>query len=62
MALEFGLGMTPWSPLKSGPLSGKYTRQSAGKIKADRGFFTRAGAVYSSQPVDCDLSRRARLR
>jgi aryl-alcohol dehydrogenase-like predicted oxidoreductase len=30
MALEFGLGVTPWSPLKSGLLSGKYTRKSAG--------------------------------
>jgi len=38
MALEFGLGITPWSPLKSGVLSGKYTRQNAGKIKSDRGF------------------------
>jgi aryl-alcohol dehydrogenase-like predicted oxidoreductase len=40
MAREFGLGITPWSPLKSGVLSGKYTRQNAGQIKADRGFFT----------------------
>jgi aryl-alcohol dehydrogenase-like predicted oxidoreductase len=39
MAREFGLGITPWSPLKSGVLSGKYTRQNAGQIKADRGFF-----------------------
>src|SRR6202047_1484042 len=38
MAAEFGLGITPWSPLKSGVLSGKYTRQNAGQIKADRGF------------------------
>jgi aryl-alcohol dehydrogenase-like predicted oxidoreductase len=37
MALEMGLGVTPWSPLKSGVLSGKYTRQNAGQIKADRG-------------------------
>jgi len=29
MALELGLGVTPWSPLKSGLLSGKYTRTSA---------------------------------
>jgi len=36
MAQELGLGITPWSPLKSGVLSGKYTRLSAGKIKADR--------------------------
>ncbi len=37
MAREFGLGITPWSPLKSGVLSGKYTRHNAGQIKADRG-------------------------
>jgi aryl-alcohol dehydrogenase-like predicted oxidoreductase len=37
MAREMGLGITPWSPLKSGVLSGKYTRQNAGQIKADRG-------------------------
>lgn len=29
MALELGLGITPWSPLKSGLLSGKYTRATA---------------------------------
>jgi aryl-alcohol dehydrogenase-like predicted oxidoreductase len=39
MALEFGLGITPWSPLKSGALSGKYTRKNAGQLKADRGVF-----------------------
>jgi aryl-alcohol dehydrogenase-like predicted oxidoreductase len=39
MALEFGLGITPWSPLKSGALSGKYTRKNAGEVKADRGAF-----------------------
>jgi aryl-alcohol dehydrogenase-like predicted oxidoreductase len=39
MAREFGLGITPWSPLKSGALSGKYTRANAGQIKADRGMF-----------------------
>ncbi len=38
MARELGLGITPWSPLKSGVLSGKYTRQNAGEIKSDRGF------------------------
>ncbi|MCP3136398.1 aldo/keto reductase [Pyxidicoccus xibeiensis] len=37
MARELGLGVTPWSPLKSGVLSGKYTRENAGKQKADRG-------------------------
>src|SRR6202051_1916573 len=38
MATEFGLGITPWSPLKSGVLSGKYTRHNEGQIKPDRGF------------------------
>jgi aryl-alcohol dehydrogenase-like predicted oxidoreductase len=37
MAAEFGLGITPWSPLKSGVLSGKYTRRNAGQHQADRG-------------------------
>ena len=40
MALEFGLGITPWSPLKSGLLSGKYTRANAGQVKSDRGFIS----------------------
>lgn len=39
MARELGLGITPWSPLKSGALSGKYTRKNAGQVKSDRGFF-----------------------
>jgi aryl-alcohol dehydrogenase-like predicted oxidoreductase len=39
MARELGLGITPWSPLKSGALSGKYTRQNAGQMKGDRGWF-----------------------
>jgi aryl-alcohol dehydrogenase-like predicted oxidoreductase len=38
MAQELGLGITPWSPLKRGVLSGKYTRASAGQVKADRSF------------------------
>jgi len=37
MALEMGLGVTPWSPLKGGALSGKYTRENAATVKADRG-------------------------
>jgi aryl-alcohol dehydrogenase-like predicted oxidoreductase len=39
MARELGLGITPWSPLKSGALSGKYTRANAGQIKGDRSAF-----------------------
>jgi aryl-alcohol dehydrogenase-like predicted oxidoreductase len=37
MAGEFGLGITPWSPLKNGALSGKYTRRNDGQHHADRG-------------------------
>jgi aryl-alcohol dehydrogenase-like predicted oxidoreductase len=37
MALELGLGITPWSPLKSGTLSGKYRRANHGQVKPDRG-------------------------
>jgi aryl-alcohol dehydrogenase-like predicted oxidoreductase len=37
MAGEFGLGITPWSPLKGGALSGKYTRRNDGQHTADRG-------------------------
>ena len=37
MALEMGLGVTPWSPLKGGVLTGKYTRENAGKVEASRG-------------------------
>jgi aryl-alcohol dehydrogenase-like predicted oxidoreductase len=36
MAQELGLGVTPWSPLKGGLLSGKYTRGNAGKVPTKR--------------------------
>lgn len=39
LALEFDIGVTLWSPLKSGVLSGKYTRQNAGQQTADRAAF-----------------------
>lgn len=38
-ALELGLGVTPWSPLKSGALSGKYKRRDKGSHKPDREMF-----------------------
>jgi aryl-alcohol dehydrogenase-like predicted oxidoreductase len=37
MARELGMGVTPWSPLKSGVLSGKYKRADHGKHEAGRG-------------------------
>ena len=39
-ALDLGLGVTPWSPLKSGVLSGKYTRENAQQAKPGRGEWT----------------------
>ena len=39
MASELGLGITPWSPLKSGLLSGKYTRRNQSDGKVDRAAF-----------------------
>jgi aryl-alcohol dehydrogenase-like predicted oxidoreductase len=38
-ALELGMGVTPWSPLKSGMLTGKYTRESVATAKPGRGTF-----------------------
>ena len=37
MAQDMGLGVTPWGPLKSGVLSGKYTRENRDEMKSDRG-------------------------
>ncbi len=37
MAQEMGLGITPWSPLKSGVLSGKFSRANAGQAQSGRG-------------------------
>jgi aryl-alcohol dehydrogenase-like predicted oxidoreductase len=37
MAQELGLGVTPWSPLGRGALSGKYKRADKGNHKPDRG-------------------------
>jgi aryl-alcohol dehydrogenase-like predicted oxidoreductase len=37
MARELGMGVTPWSPLARGVLSGKYKRADHGKHQANRG-------------------------
>ncbi|WP_067151438.1 aldo/keto reductase [Pseudotamlana agarivorans] len=36
MAQELGLGVMPWSPLKQGVLTGKYTRDNKGEKLSDR--------------------------
>ncbi len=48
MAREFGLGVTPWSPIKGGVLSGKYTRKNAGKVEAKRGAWVTS---YLNEPT-----------
>jgi aryl-alcohol dehydrogenase-like predicted oxidoreductase len=50
MALEMGLGVTPWSPLKSGVLGGRYTRANHGKEKAARGAW--AESALTSRAYD----------
>jgi aryl-alcohol dehydrogenase-like predicted oxidoreductase len=42
MARELELGITPWSPLKRGVLSGKYTRVTAATVQNDRGAMVAA--------------------
>ncbi|HZI80143.1 MAG TPA: aldo/keto reductase [Vicinamibacterales bacterium] len=37
MALELGLGITPWSPIAGGVLSGKFRREDAATATSDRG-------------------------
>jgi aryl-alcohol dehydrogenase-like predicted oxidoreductase len=56
MALELGLGITPWSPLKSGVLSGKYTRHNAGQIKADRGVIADSYLTEKTYAIVDELS------
>jgi len=52
-ALEFGLGITPWSPLMSGMLTGKYTRENAASAQPTRGaFVSRAFTEEAFRVVD----------
>jgi len=37
MAIELGLGVTPWSPIAGGVLSGKFRREDAATATSDRG-------------------------
>ena len=48
MAQELGIGVMPWSPLKSGYLSGRYRRDNVGSVDSAR---TRAGGG----PSDADF-------
>ncbi len=57
MAREMGLGITPWSPLKSGVLSGKYTRENAGKEKASRGAMAESALTEKAYTILDELKR-----
>lgn len=47
MADELGLGVLPWGPLKSGALTGKYTRANGAKMQGMRG--ARLGELTEKQ-------------
>lgn len=55
MALELGLGITPWSPLKQGALSGKYTRENKGKEVAGRGEWVAAALTDTAYDIVDEL-------
>jgi aryl-alcohol dehydrogenase-like predicted oxidoreductase len=58
MAQEFGLGVTPWSPLAGGVLSGKYTRDS--KTTADRGERVTSALTERNYAIIDEVIRIAR--
>ena len=58
MAREFGLGVTPWSPLAGGLLSGKYTRESA--KTADRGERVTSNMTERNFAIIDELTRIAK--
>jgi aryl-alcohol dehydrogenase-like predicted oxidoreductase len=60
MAREFGLGVTPWSPLAGGVLSGKYTRENASKATPGRGARVTSALNDRSYAILDELLRIAR--
>lgn len=59
MARELGLGITPWSPLRGGVLSGKYTRANAASVKPDRGDRVKAFLTERNLAIIDELIRIA---
>ncbi len=60
MARELGMGVTPWSPLKGGVLTGKYTREDVGKNKASRGPWVENHLTERNFRIIDELTRIAR--
>jgi aryl-alcohol dehydrogenase-like predicted oxidoreductase len=59
MARELGLGITPWSPLKGGVLTGKYKRADHGKHEAGRGARVTSALDDSTYDLLDELGRIA---
>lgn len=57
MALEMGLGVTPWSPLKQGVLSGKYTRENHGKQEIGRGEWVESALTDKAYTIIDELKK-----
>jgi aryl-alcohol dehydrogenase-like predicted oxidoreductase len=60
MAQEMGLGVTPWSPLKGGALSGKYTRANRDELKSDRGYHVTGSLTDGDYDLLDELQKIAR--
>ena len=54
-----GLGVTPWSPLKSGVLSGKYTRAERGPARRPTAAPVRRAAPQRARPTRSSTSSSA---
>lgn len=59
MAQALGMGITPWSPLKSGVLSGKFTRANAGKVEASKRSWVGGSIDESTYKVIDELQKIA---
>jgi aryl-alcohol dehydrogenase-like predicted oxidoreductase len=60
MAQAMGLGVTPWSPLKSGALSGKYTRENDGKVEGGRGAWATSALNEKAYTIIDELAKIAK--
>jgi aryl-alcohol dehydrogenase-like predicted oxidoreductase len=58
MAQELGLGVTPWSPLRGGVLTGKYTRENVKDAKPGRGARVTA---YLDEPTFVIIDELVRI-
>jgi aryl-alcohol dehydrogenase-like predicted oxidoreductase len=59
MALELGMGVTPWSPLKGGVLSGRHTRENASKVEPSKRAWITGDLGDATYKVIDELARIA---